>query len=267
VYAHLDLLWVTRDLKNCLIFVFSDLVLSVAGVSAVFLLAERFQGIGVWSKEQVVFLLGYATVVTGVMDMFFTYNVLHISRRVGRGQLDHTLIQPQPLWLSLVTEGFAPFSGSGTVLVGLGLLAWSSRALGLQISLDWLGLAGLNVLSSCTIVLAFSFIWGSLAFWAPRGAEEISSAAVRLISQLKSFPLDGLGPVLLGGLLGAVPVGFVAWYPAGTLLGLGAVDRSVYATPLAALVFVALAVFVFRKGLQHYGRTGSQRYLSFGHRS
>ena len=59
------------------------------------------------------FLLGYALLVRGVIDTFFNYNVAFISRRIGRGQLDHMLVQPQPLWMALLTEGFAPFSGSG----------------------------------------------------------------------------------------------------------------------------------------------------------
>lgn len=69
----------------------------LAGVTAVFLLAERFEGIGLWSRDQIVFMLGYAALVRGFLDMGFSYNVLHISRRIGRGQMDHTLVQPQPV--------------------------------------------------------------------------------------------------------------------------------------------------------------------------
>ncbi len=83
---------------------------------------------------------------------------------------------------------------------------------------------------------------------------------------LTPFPLDGLGPFWLGGMLTALPAGFVAWYPCRALLGL---DRAPYAlglTPLAAAVATALTVAIFRKGMTRYGRVGSQRYLSFGHR-
>ena len=37
-------------------------------------------------------------------------------------------------------------------------------------------------------------------------------------------------------------------------------------TPLAALGLLALAASVFAKGVAHYGRTGSARYSTFGHR-
>ena len=265
MYAYLDLMWMTRDLKNFLVNVFSDIVINIARMTSVFLLAERFDGIGMWTKTQVIFMLGYAMAVSGIMEMFFSYNILHISRRLGRGQMDHILIQPQPVWMGLLTEGFLPFSGSLSPVGGLGVMAWATGRLALVVSSGWLGTVALNLLASCVVVLAFSFLWGSLAFWAPRGAEEISSAAVRLLFQLKPFPLDGVGPALLGGLMTVLPIGFVTWYPCRHLLGIGSTGAAV--TPLAAMVLAMLALLVFRKGMAHYGQTGSQRYLGFGHRS
>src|SRR4029079_8437857 len=103
------------------------------------------------------------------------------------------------------TEGFMPFSSSAVLIPGLGLLAWSLSRLGLPITPGWLALLALTLLASAVLMLAFSFIWGSLAFWAPRAAEEVSSSAINMLSQLKVFPLDGLGLLLLGGLLTFLP--------------------------------------------------------------
>ena len=83
VQAYLDFMWMTRDFKFFLINVVSDLVLSLSGVMAVFFLAERFAGIGAWSRDQILFMLGYAALVQGLLEMFFRYNVLAISRRIG----------------------------------------------------------------------------------------------------------------------------------------------------------------------------------------
>jgi ABC-type uncharacterized transport system permease subunit len=94
----------------------------------------------------------------------------------------------------------------------------------------------------------------------------VSSTALRALDQLKSFPLDSAGVGLVGGLLTFLPAGFVGWYPCRALLGFDSRPADAFATPAAALVFAGLATLAFRKGLRHYGRTGSQRYLSFGHR-
>ena len=267
VHAHLDFMWVTRDFRSCLIEIISGVVLNIAGVMAVFLLAERFEGIGDWSRDQIIFMLGYAALVDGILEMGFTYNVLHISRRLGRGQLDHTLIQPQPVWMTLLTEGFMPFSGCWSLLAGASISLWAVVRLELTFCLGWSLLFGVHLISSCIIVLAFSYLWGSLAFWSPVGAEEISSRATRFTSQLKSFPLDGLNPLLTSVLLTALPVGLVAWYPCKTLLGIGDQTGSLWMTPIMALALSVLALSAFKKGLRHYEQTGSQRYLRWGHRS
>jgi ABC-2 type transport system permease protein len=266
LYTWMDFLWLTRDLKSVIIYFISDIARVMGAVTGTFLLAERFGGIGGWSHNQVLFLLGYAMAVTGLPDIFFNYNVAYISRRIGRGQLDHMLVQPQPLWMTLVTEGFAPFSGAAELIPGLGLLAWSIAHGALAASPLSLSLLVLNVVASSAIALSFTFVWGSLAFWAPRAAEELNSSSWRLLNGLKSFPLDGVGSVLLGGLLTVVPAGFLAWYPSRALLGLDHTAYGEAVTPLAALAFLACAALVFRKGLHHYGHTGSQRYLAFGHR-
>jgi ABC-2 type transport system permease protein len=266
LYARMDVLWILRDMKLFLSWVIADSILNLGAVAGMVLLAERFAGIGVWTKYQMIFMLGYTSFVSGCMDTLFNYNVSFISRRVGRGQLDHILIQPQPLWLCLLTEGFCPFSGGLCLLPGIGLLLWAIPHLSLAMTPLWMAGLFVSLIASLSIMLAFQYLWGSLAFWAPRSAEEINSSTMWLMRQLKPFPLDGLGGALSGSLLTLLPVGFIGWYPCRALLGL---DRSAWSlgiTPLAALFFAALALGVFRKGLQHYGRTGSQRYLSQGHR-
>ncbi len=266
LYGTMDLLWMARDLQTLCTFLLSDLIGGVASVTATLLLAARFGGIGRWTTMEVTFMLGYALLVQGLPNILFNYNVAYISRRLGRGQFDHTLLQPQPLWMALLTEGFSPFSTLMDLVPGLALLGWSLHLGAHTVSPGWLLLGCVNLAASATIVLAFSFLWGSLAFWAPRAAEELNSASFKLLGGLAPFPLDGVSGSLTAGLLTVIPAGFIAWYPARALLGL---DSSAYAwavTPLAALFFTALAVWVFRKGLDHYARTGSSRYLSLGHR-
>jgi ABC-2 type transport system permease protein len=266
MYAWLDLIWVTRSSTQFILYYLSELIVSLAALTSLLLLAERFNGLGPWGQDQLVFMLGYAALVSGFLDMFFGFNVLFIGRRLGRGQFDHTLIQPQPIWMALLTDGFNPFGSSGTFLAGTALLLWSAPRLTLPLSLGWLSLFGINVLASAAIVLSVSFVWGSLAFWAPRAAEEINTPLMRIFDSLKFFPLDGLSVGMATGLLTAMPVGFVAWYPARALVGLDSSGFGLFTTPLAAVAFAALAAFIFQQGMRHYARLGSGRYRAMGHR-
>jgi len=277
VYARMDFLIVARDLKLFLIWSVSDLLMNIAGVLGLWLLVERFAGIGPWTKPAICFLLGYGAAMEGILATFCSYNILYVSRRLGRGQFDHTLIQPQPIWMSLLTEGFSPAFGLPTLLAGFALILWGLHlgAGTIPQTPGWWCALVLNLFASASVVVAFQFLWSTLAFYAPRSAEEVSSSTIGLMSQLKVFPLDGLGPIVAGTMLTVLPVGFVAWWPARALLGrqspaavpsLFSVAPPLYLTLAAAFVFWLLTVLVFKKGLRHYVRVGSSRYSTFGHR-
>jgi ABC-2 type transport system ATP-binding protein len=183
MYAWLDFMWITRSAQQSFLYFTGDTIVNLAALTSTLLLAERFDGIGPWSKFQIIFMLGYAATATGLLDIFCGYNVLFIGRRLGRGQFDHTLIQPQPLWMALLTDGFNPFGASSAFLTGLALTVWAGGHLALSPTLGWLALFGLNLIASSGIVLAVSFFWGSFAFFAPRAAEEINTP-VKLLSSM-----------------------------------------------------------------------------------
>jgi ABC-type uncharacterized transport system permease subunit len=119
---------------------------------------------------------------------------------------------------------------------------------------------------SIAVSLSFAYICATLAFWAPRSAEEINSSSNAIFNQLRGYPLDTVGPGLSAALLTVLPVGFNAWYPSRALLGLDSSALAAFATPLAGIGFGLIAWAVFARGLAHYRFTGSQRYLSRGHR-
>ena len=266
VHAYLDLLAFLRSPGRFSLFLVSDVLVNVGGFLTMLLLAQRFDGFGVWTKWQIVFMLGYGSLTSALVYVFFAYNVAFISRTIGRGQFDHVLIQPQPLWMAILTEGFSPFLGAFGLLPGL-LLGGLALAHGVApMRPIWAVLLPLNVLGSMAVSLGFSYIWATLAFWAPRGAEEINSTSNAILQQLKGYPLDAVGAGLDGVLLSVLPAGFVAWYPSRALLGLDHSPIASLATPLAALAFGLIAWVAFSRGLAHYRFTGSQRYLDRGHR-
>src|SRR5581483_6246099 len=157
LYAAMDLLFLARGPHAALTWYLADTLIGLAAATATFLLAERFNGIGAWTRPQVLFMLAYALLVRMVIGVFCNYNLAHISRRIGRGQLDHMLIQPQPLWAALLTEGFGPFTGSGMLLPTALLFYAASGQLSLQLSPAWWVLFGVNLVASVVIVQSFEY--------------------------------------------------------------------------------------------------------------
>lgn len=267
IYAKLDLLWFLRDTKYCVLNIIADSVSTLAAISGVFLLAQRFGNIGGMDRNQVLFMLGYACLVDGVIQMCFSMNnIAWVSRLIGRGQLDHRLIQPVPLWMQFLTEGFIPVSGNSGLVCGIGITAYSIAQLNLSSGLVWiLALSG-SVLLSVAVVLSFSYILSSIAFYAPVAGEEISTVAIGFFGSLKTIPIGGLAMPIKAALVTVLPIGLTAWLPANILLGQPPQGFSQGFPVLLTLILVLTASALFRKGMKYYAKSGSIRYLDRGHR-
>jgi ABC-2 type transport system permease protein len=263
--ARLNAIRILRTREQAILFTATDFIWHSGALLAPVLVAVRFGHIGPWPVDAVVFMLAYGAAVSSLLDALGDAPWV-LSQRIGRGQLDHYLVQPQPLWRTLLTDSFTPFDFWPVLALGLSLMAWSTARLHVAVSPGWLGLLAVNLLASIGVKTAFLYAWGSLAFWAPRGAEEISHAAASVIDEV-SFPLDTVPRPLQVALVSVVPSGLLSWLPARALLhiaGAGAMDA--WLTPLAAIALGAVALLLFRLGLRNYRRTGSRRYTDFGHR-
>ena len=267
LYARMDLNWVLQDFKAAVIVICAEMINNLTAVSGILLLAVRFGGAGGLSTDEILLMLGFFELADGLCYMLFGgFNVLHISRRIGRGQVDHMLIQPRPLIVQLLTEGFMPVSGSGGFLIGilLTILAWTR----LHLEVTFLRAALILVYMLCHILLMLgqSFLFGSAAFWAPVASEELSTLILDLNGQLGRFPLSGLPRWLLSLLYTVLPVGLLAYLPSLALLG--RLTGAALALPVCAAAAFALAAAVcFRAGMRHYLQNSCNRYKGMGHRS
>lgn len=263
----MDLAWFLRDTKFCLMAICADFVSNIAAVTGVFLLAWRFEGVGGMGKFEVLFMLGYVTVITGVYQLFFSsFNTGHISRRIGRGQWEHMMIQPIPLPVQLVVEGFIPVSGSSNFIAGGTLIAVALANLGIAPSLWWIVLLAENVVVSMVILLSLSYLFSAAAFYALAQAEEISSYVFDSTGELSTYPLAGMGLAIQIPLLTLFPAGLLGWFPSQALLGKPPLGLTHYYPLLVAVVLVTITKKVFQKGLDHYVKVGTNRYTAIGHR-
>jgi ABC-2 type transport system permease protein len=263
--TRLNVARILRTREQAIVHTLTDFIWHSGATLAPILVVARFGHVGAWPLAAVVFMLGYGAIVASTMDALGD-SPWRLSYCIGRGQLDHFLVQPQPLWRTLLTDSFTPFDFWPVLAMGVVLVVTSAGGLHVAVSPVWLGLLCLSLLASITVQTAFLYAWGCVAFWAPRGAEEISSAAASLLHEV-SFPLDPVPRALRAVLVTAVPSGLLSWLPSRALLHIaGSGPTDVWITPLAAVVLGALAFVLFQLGLRSYRRTGSRRYTDNGHR-
>lgn len=268
LYARMDAAWFLQDTRNCLLVMAGELVSNLAAISGILLLAVRFGGVGGLTQDEMLFLLGFTTLGDGVINLLFmNFNTGHISRRVGRGQVDHMLIMPIPLWMQLLTEGFIPVSGAGIFLSGLVVTALAVARLGLALTPGWFLLLALFLICRAALQLGLSYLVGASAFYHPAACEEISSVVLDMTGELTRYPLAGLTPLMQALLYTLLPVGCMAYLPALVLLSKTDWPLSAAWPAITAAVAVSAATLAFRKGLKHYAKVGSSRYRGMGHRS
>lgn len=273
LYGTMDLLWFLRDTKYCLIYIFSDLVSMACSMAGIFLLSARFGGLGGMTRMEILFMLGYSVIADGIYLIFFMgNNTGMISRIIGRGQLDHAMIQPVPMWMHLLAQGFSPVSANASLLCGIGITWYSLSHLDLVITPFWILLLVVNACASCMVMLAILYLLSCLAFYAPAAAEEIAQSGIDLFT-VKTYPLGGLSGKAKLLFCGFLPVGLGAWLPASALIRLGRMapldlklSASLLLTPLMAVVLIGIAAYLFQKGMVYYATHGSPRYSGFGHR-
>lgn len=264
ISAKMDLAWLLRDTGFALLAILSDLISNLSAISGVFLLAWRFEGIGGLSQMEVLFMLAYVNMVSGLVFMFGANNNLHISRIIGRGQLEHMFIQPLPIWVQLLTNGFYPFTCATQFLAGVGLMLTALWNLTIEISLLWiLQFVGSIVLSS-VLLIGLSYLFSSLAFYAPVQCEEISTYILSAMNQVSSYPLSGMPKSLQTVLVSLLPAGLLGWLPSLLLLGKSPDGISGYLLPGMAAIICLMAGYFFRKGMRYYVTKGINRYTSAG---
>jgi ABC-2 type transport system permease protein len=266
ISARMDLAWLLRDTKFAVAAVLSDVLSNLSVVSSLYLIALRFGGIGGMSVDEILFMMAYSTITTGLFILFGSGNNIHISRIIGRGQLEHLFMQPNSLAVQLLTSGFAPFTGSCNLLIGCAMLAVAVNRLRLPVTPGWLALLALLVAATLLTIVARAYLVSSVAFYAPVAAEEIATTAIEGTWQLSTFPLSGMPAFLQISLVTVLPEGLFAWFPSLCLLGKPPLQLSFY-YPLVYAVLLSLAAqFVFRKGLRYYVQKGSNRYVPYGFR-
>lgn len=265
IYARMDLASLTRDGKFMAIVLAADIISNISSISGIFLLAWKFGGIGGMDRFEVLFMLAYGNIVMGFLNMMGGCNALFPSRIIGRGQWEHMFIMPLPYGVQL-TVGIFPFTGSSSLLSGIGMLLAALWNMETVLPWWWPGMLLFQIIASMAVVTAASYLFSSLAFYAPVQCEEIASTVVYSCDSARSFPLSGMPPYIRYPMLTIFPAGLLAWLPTMILLGKAAAWETFYPAAFALLLSLAAAYF-FRKGFRYYVKKGINRYSAGGHRS
>ena len=203
---------------------------------------DRFKEVRGWGINDMFVTYGIIASGFGLVSLLFG-NVFNLGEVIAKGRLDYYLSMPRPVLLHTVA--------SRSIASGLGDFSYGfvSYAFSGQYTFSGLGRFVIGTLCAGAIFAAFLILVQSLAFWIGNSSY-LSAMAINAIITFAIYPItlfDNTAKLILftlvpAALMGALPAQFVHTFSWGTLTEIF----------LGSLVFLILAVAVFRLGLRRY---------------
>lgn len=230
------------------------------GVGFCFLLivVERFGSIGGWGFAEVAFLYALRLGAHGVWLCLFN-QLIHIDQIVREAEYDRYLVRPLNPLVQLLTRGVS-LSVLGDLIGGLGLLVAASILVDVDWSVVAIGYLVLAVVGGGLVEASVQLVFAALAF------RLLSTDGIRYIGDdvfniFAPYPLKIFPRVVQLCMTFVVPLAFVAYMPAATLLGrtgeLAVPAEFAYAAPVLGGVLIIAAYRFWRYQTRFYTSSGS----------
>lgn len=236
-------------------------VLGQIGITCLDLLAITFifnqvPQLAGWSLPEVALLYGinctafaFADMAAGALD--------GMNDHIRSGHLDQILTRPVSPLLFLAADEFA-LRRIGQLIQATAVLAVAIAAVNHPWSAADVALLMVAIVCGAVIYMAVFVMSGSAIFWLLEGREVVNSVLYggRFLSE---YPLGVYRPWLRRAVVYVVPLAFVAYLPAVTILGKdGPLPYwAGWLSPLVALVLVLVSSLAWRAGVRSYRSTGS----------
>ncbi len=233
-------------------------VLTFLELLAVFVLFDRVDAIGGFTKWEVVYLYGVASLALGIAELL-TDGLNDMTALVRQGTLDGVLVRPLSPLLQILGRKFHPLH-AGRILQGLVALVWALTSLGWVPTPGLLGVLLLNVGSTAAVFAGIFVMAAATKVFTIQSAEAFAAFTHGGV-QLAQFPLTVYPRWLQRLFVYIVPVGMTTYAPALVVLGrqpdpfLG--PLAPWLVPVVAVAFVGVALLWWRIALDHYQSTGS----------
>ena len=215
---------------------------------------DHTDGIAGWTKYQMILLVGTSLLIQRFLMGFFWSSIFEMGRNIRSGNFDFFLAQPGNIMFMATTRKLDPDSLVNSVIAAA-VVIYAARQLGLDPSAAQIALYIFMV--GCGVVIHYSVLVMSIsvAFWLT-SAQGIEGTYFTLM-EFSRLPRKAFAGLVTQGLfVWLLPVVVVTNTPARLLfegfdLGLAAWLFG------AAVVWFAVAVFVFHRGLRRYASASS----------
>jgi ABC-2 type transport system permease protein len=232
------------------------LVRQGTGIALMWVILARFETIAGWTLGEVALLYGMRLTMLALCGL--AGDIWSLQSLVRLGEFDRFLVRPVRPLLQLLTRR-VPLSAFGDLLGGAALIAAATRLIDLAWTLLAMLYLLLALLGGGLLQLAMRLLFASFAFRA-LSVNGLMSIVDDLFNDFGTYPLSIFNATLQLLMTFVLPVAFMAYFPATVLfertgeLQVHAIIA--YGAPLAGLLWIAIALWVFEHELRSYQSAG-----------
>ena len=233
------------------------LVYQLTGFVFIWVVLTRFTAIGGWTLGEIAFLYGLRLLVHAIQGVLFG-GMSRVRNMVRLGEFDRYLVRPLSPFLQAISMNL-PSAIFGDLIGGIVLFATANALVGIDWSPAALGYLVLALLGGVLVEAALQLIVTAMSFrFLETGA--LAFFVDDLFNQFGNYPTKIFGGLTQALLTWAVPVAFVAYFPASVLLGrtdeLSVSPAIAYAAPLFGVAWFGFAYWLWRHEMRLYKSSG-----------
>jgi ABC-2 type transport system permease protein len=236
----------------------SGMLYQLTGFVVIWIIVARFNTIGGWSLAEITFLYGMRLTSHGIFYACFS-QLFELDRVLISGEYDRYLVRPMSPLAQLFTRKLR-MNAFGDLIGGALLLAFAIRGVGADWTLAKAGLLLAAVVGGALIEGAVQIVLGSFSFRV-LNALALRTTTNEVFNLYGNYPTH-IFPNLIEYLLTfALPVAFVAYFPASAILGRGdqltVAPAIAWLAPILGIVLFSFAVRVWRWQSKRYQSAGN----------
>ena len=234
---------------------FTVTMVEFVGIWALF---RRFGQIRGWTFAEIAMFYGTVNVSFAIADAITRGFDVFGTDFVRTGNFDRLLVRPRATILQLL--GYeVRLNRVGRLMEGLLVLAIATHLLGIEWDIRRLALLLTAIAGGAALFVGILVLQATLAFWTIESLEIANTLTYGGV-EASQYPLDIYSRWFRNFLIFVVPIGCVTYVPILRLLGhreLPAPGWLLDAAPLCGVIFLLMALGIWRLGVRHYTSTGT----------
>lgn len=207
-----------------------------------------------WSFEQILFIYGFSLIPKSLDHLFFDNLWMVGYRIVRKGEFDKYLVRPINSLYCVIVENFC-VDAFGEMLTCVLLLGYSIPRLHLPFHWYTIPLLLVVIVFATMIYTSLKIMTSAISFWTKASGH--ITHMLYMTNDFSKYPVSIYNKTVQAIITYVIPFAFTAYFPASYFLTGADPLFCIGGTVIAGSTLLAIAIFVWHRGLRAYESAGS----------